>query len=256
MQGLDIPFLIDLIFMQEEFFKYSRKPNVIEQFIIERCVRNTRIVYIEAFILFLACDLAVWYLTILFFSESILMGLLMLIFASGIGIFLILILAVIKDARIKSYQIISDQGAWSSEFEGEGKTRHLVSKVNGAKICMVVPGMALAPKYGEIQNIEYEYVKVFEFPPPFGYDNIFISIERKGFTQKHKTYIEKLKPIGLLSIVISILFCVNLLFCFLTEFDIPWISYLCLGLFLIFGRTIIIWVHNNELHKRLNIKAP
>lgn len=242
--------------MQEEFLKYSRKPNLIEQFIIERCVRNTRISYIETFIFFLACDLAFWYLTILFFSESILMGLLMFIFASGIGIFLILIWAVIKDARIKSYQIISAQGAWSSEFEGEGKTRHLVSKVNGAKICMVVPGMAIVPKYGEAQNIEYEYVKIFEFPPPFGYDNIFISIDRKGFTEKHKTYIEKLKPIGLLSIIISVLFCVNLLFCFITEFAVPWISYLCLGLFLIFGRTIIIWVCNNELRKSLNREAP
>lgn len=32
------------------------------------------------------------------------------------------------------------------------------------------------PEYGKVQNIEYEYLKIFEYPPLFGYDNIFISI--------------------------------------------------------------------------------
>lgn len=73
--------------MEETLFKYSRKPNVIEQFIIERCVRNTRIFYIEVFILFFVCDSTVWYLTILSFSESILMRLFMIILALAIGIF-------------------------------------------------------------------------------------------------------------------------------------------------------------------------
>ncbi|GAF05983.1 hypothetical protein [Saccharicrinis fermentans] len=241
--------------MQEEPIKNTRNPNTIEQFIIERCARNIRIFHIEAFIFFGACDIALWYLTILFFSESFLMGLGMLILALGIGIFLILIWAVIKDTKTKSYQIISTKGAWSVNFEGQGKNYHPVSRVNDEKICMVVPGMATAPKYGEIKKIEYEYVNILNFAV-FGYNNIFISIDKIGFSEKHQTYVENLKPIGLLSVVISIVFCFSLMFCFLIEFDSIWLSFLCLFSFFIFVRTTVIWVGNNNLRKSLTIEVP
>jgi len=176
-----------------------RNPNIIEQCIIERCVRNTRITYIEIFIFFLACDLTFWWLTVLAFGDSFLMGCMSLIMALVLGILLLAIYRVIKDIKIRSYQIVSGKGEWSIEFEGAtAKTRHPVSKVNGSKITMIIPGMATMPKYDEIKNIEYEYVKVFEDPPPFGYDHIFISIEGKGFTEKHKAYIEKVKPDSIL----------------------------------------------------------
>ena len=238
--------------MQEKISKKTRSPNTIEQFIIERCVKNTRIAYIEMFILFLACDVVLWYLTFLAFGESFISGFFGLIFALVVGLFLLSIWKVIKEASIKSYKIRSDQGEWNIVFEGKtAKTMHPVSKVNGSKITMVIPEMVTIPKYGETQNIEFEYVEIFKSPPLFGYNNIFISIDKKGFTEKDKTYIQQLKPIGVLSIVLSISFCIILLFCFLIKFDSSSISYLCLGLFFIFLRTILRWNNNNRLLKSL-----
>jgi len=259
LQALGLGFLADttcffyLIFMQEESVKYSRTPNVIEQFIIERCVRNTRKMYIESFILFLALDLVVLYLTFIFFAESyIITGILLLLFTLVMGIFLLVIWDVIKQSGSKNYQIISGQGSWSVEYEFVGKVIEIVSKVNGENFCMVVPDMAIVPKCGETRNIKYEYVKIFEFDPPFGYGNIFISIDGKGLTNKHKNVIAKVKPIGILSVVLSISFCLSLLFCFLTEFKETWFVYISLGTFFVFARTIAIWNNNRNLRKSLN----
>ncbi|MBJ2175845.1 hypothetical protein JBL43_16445 [Aureibaculum sp. A20] len=233
--------------------KNTRNPTTIEQFIIERCVRNTRIELFELFILVLACDLVLWHLTFLGFAYGFMTGLIGLIFALIIGIFLFSVWLTIKDSNISSYQIISDQGTWNIVFEGVSvKTRYPVSKVNGNSITMVTPDMATVPKYDETKNIEYEYVKIFESQPIFGYNKMFVSIDGKGFAEKHKTYIEKIRPIGILSIILSVAFCVILIFCIVTAFDSPSLSYLCLGLFFIFIRTIIILVYNNNLHKKLN----
>jgi len=139
---------------------------------------------------------------------------------------------------------------WRVSGQGSGKTLHYLSKVNDRTIASIIPGMAKTPKLGEIQNIKYEYVTLFD-APLYGHDNMFISIDDKKFTEKHKIYMQQLKPFGLLSIILSIAFLPILVICILMEFKELTFSYVCLGLFVIFLRTVIRWRYNYKLKKKL-----
>lgn len=204
-------------------------------------------------------DLACSYCTFLFFSESWeywILGLLFFILVITISLFLVSIWFVLKESRItRSYLIQSEKGTWTIEYEGNAtKTRHLISKVNGKKISMAVPGMATLPQYKKPKNIKFEYVKILDDPPPFGNNYIFIAIDGSTLSQKDRDFIDKIKPIGTLSIVLNICFVVFLLFSFISEFEINLTTYLCLFLFFPFIRTVTFWVNNRKLRKCLKKK--
>ncbi len=234
--------------MEEIINNNSRDPNATEQFIIERYLKHARIYYIEMFIVFGALDLVIWYMTVLFFSESFIAGFFYLILAVILGLLSLSIWFTIKETSAKTFKINSDKGQWTLKAEGSGKTLHYLSKVNELTVTTIIPGMAKTPKLGETKNIEYEYITLFD-APLFGHDTIFISINNKRLTEKHKRYMEQVKVYGLLSIILSIAFPPILVFCFLIEFDSPSFSYLCLGLFIIFLRTVLRWRHNHKLKR-------
>jgi len=242
--------------------KNMRTPNVTEQFIIKQVVKNIYSTNIGIFILFAILGATLLYLTFIGFKQSILIPLMMLlldiamlIFLFATGLFLSGAKKILQNKDFSSYKIHSDHGEWSIEFEGaSAKTRHPVSKVNGDKITMVFPEKDSVLKYDEIRSIEYEYVEIFEIPPVFGYSKIFISINGKKFTEKHKNYIQNIKPIGILSLVASITFCVILCFCFAIQFESVWMLYICLVLSVIFFRTIIILRNNYQLRKKFKVE--
>lgn len=128
---------------------------------------------------------------------------------------------------------------------------HYSSEVDGKRITIITPDMITIPKKEEIVNIEYEYVPIFNSPPLYGYNNIFISINKNRFTEKHKTYINKLKPLGILSVILSIAFCVLFTFCVIIEFNDSILSYISLALSFIFIRTVIILIYNKQLTRNL-----
>jgi len=246
------PYPLFVIMIQEEKNTNTRKANEIEQFIIERVIRNIRILHIELLIVLGSLDLILWYFAFLFFTESIIIGLIQLLLALVVGLFTFSIWDVVKNAKIKSYSIHADQGEWKIEQEGTtAKTTHYISKINEKKVAMITPGMADMPKYGHPKHITYEYITLLESPPPFGHNHVFISIENKKLTEKHKIYIQRIKPIGVLSIISCATFCVLIVFCFMIEFDNSLLSYFCLGLFMIFLRTLWRWNHNTKLRKKL-----
>ena len=226
-----------------------REPNKTEQIIIERCIALTKYGYIEMFIIFAALDLAVIYLVFLFFSDSWIMGGMFLILSIVMSHFLLNIWNVIKQCRISdTYQIQSEEGIWSIDYEGDtARTKQFVSKINGKYITMPVPEMARPPEYKKPKNIEYEYLKIFEERPPFGYNYIFISIDGNMLNEKDKDYINKYKPLGILSMILSTCFVVFLVFSFISKFEIEFTIYICLFLFIPFVRTLIFWKSNTKL---------
>lgn len=240
----------------------TRPPNTIEEFIIEQSIRNTYWVYIELFILLIIITLVALYLTYLGFNENIgiIESFLILIFdstiiffLSSVGMFLSTTKKIIQNKDISSYTINAGKGHWKIEFEGATvKTKYPISKVNGEKITTVFPETENFPKYNEKLTVEYEYVRLFENAPPFGYNKMFISINGRKFTKKHTNYIKKIKPLGLLSLIGTITFCFMLCFSFAIKFKSTWVSYLCLVLSLIFFRTIYIWYFNKQLCKKFN----
>lgn len=239
--------------MQDTTNQNSRDPNATEQFIIERYLKNMRVLYIELFIFFGVCDIILWCFTFLFFSESFIVGLLCLVVAILLGLLCFSIWSTIKETNAKNFNIISDQGLWSISAEGSGKTLHYLSKVNGLAIASIIPEMVKIPKLGETKHIEYEYVTLFD-SPLYGHDHIFISINNKKFSKEHMTYMEQVKPFSILSFICSIAFISILIFCFCIEFENTFLSYVCLVLSFIFIRTIIRWRRNYKLQKKMKIK--
>lgn len=189
----------------------GRLPNEIENFILQRCVINTKRFYWETVVFFAITSGTLFYLGVLNFIDSWLMGLFSILLALVFGIMVWILYAVIKDlTRIKSFKVFSASGEWSMESEGSGRTYHFKSKVNGENICMIVPGMGTLPKIGEKKQVKFEYVNLLDYTPPFGYSRCFVSIEGNEMEQRHADYMNKIKQIGLLSIILSIFFAVFL----------------------------------------------
>ncbi|MGJ8659460.1 MAG: hypothetical protein ACSHWV_06375 [Cellulophaga fucicola] len=233
--------------------KSSRFPNKIEQSIIERCARNIRILHIEFFILAILLSIVFWYFTYLFFCENFFLGVLILVFDIVLAFYTLAIWITIKDAKVKpTYLINSEKGQWKILLKGtNARNMHYSSEVDGKRITIITPDMITIPKKEETVNIEYEYVPIFNSPPLYGYNNIFISINKNRFTEKHKTYINKLKPVGILSVILSIAFCVLFTFCVIIEFNDSLLSYISLTLYFIFIRTVVILIYNKQLKRNL-----
>ncbi|WP_435314114.1 hypothetical protein [Cellulophaga fucicola] len=233
--------------------KSSRFPNKIEQSIIERCARTIRILHIESFIFAILLNIIFWYLTYLSFYENFFLGVLLLFFDIVLAFYTLAIWITIKDAKVKpTYLINSEKGQWKILLKGtNARDMEYSSEVDGKRITLITPDMITIPKKGETVNIEYEYVAIFNSPPLYGYNNIFISINNNKFTEKHKTYINKLKPLGLLSIILSIAFCVLFTFCVIIEFKDSSFSYASLALSFIFIRTVVVLIHNKQLTSNL-----
>jgi len=231
----------------------TRELNELEQFIIERIVKNTRRSYIEMFILFGILDLACLYGVFLVFLDNWLLGILFLVLVGVLSLFLVRIGTVIKDSKVKNaYPVRSEKGTWTITIEGDtAKTTHYVSKVNGKKIGMAVPEMVTPPTYSKPKEIDFEYVKILDNPPPFGNNYVFISIDGNELNEKHKNYIGKVKLVGVISIVLNACFMVSLLFSFISKFEIEFSVYLCMILFIPFARTIIFSIKNRRLKKGL-----
>lgn len=239
--------------MQETISNKYRPPNDVELFIIERCIRNTRHFYIEVFMLSMAIVLSLCYLAFVGVADGDwILGICLVMFVMVLGLLLVIIWSVIKSlSQTKDYQIFSAKGKWRLVSAGTGKTKHFVSEVNGMRITMVIPGLAILPKYGEEKEIKYEYVKILECPPPFGYDNMFMSIDGKTLNEQHKQYINQVKPIRISYILLSIVFLLNITFCFYTAFNVLWMNITCLCLFLVFLKTIAVVIQNKGLRRNM-----
>lgn len=233
--------------------KSSRFPNKIEQSIIKRCARTIRILHIEFFILAILLSIVFWYFTYLSFYENFFLGVLLLFFDIVLAFYTLAIWITIKDAKVKpTYLINSEKGQWKILLKGtNARNMHYSSEVDGKRITIITPDMITIPKKEETVNIEYEYVPIFNSPPLYGYNNIFISINKNRFTEKHKTYINKLKPVGILSVILSIAFCVLFTFCVIIEFNDSLLSYISLTLYFIFIRTVVILIYNKQLKRNL-----
>ena len=228
-----------------------RAPSKNEQLIIERCVLLERYASIEMFIFYLIIILTCIYLMFLFFTDGWFLGIGMLFLSIIIGLFLLTTWITIKESSIKrSYKIYSDKGEWSIKYEGATvRTKEFVSKVNGKNINLILPTMASAPKYKEPKHIEYEYVQLFENSLPIGSNFLFISIDGKKLNEKDKDYIKKIKPVGLLSVVLSIAFIVLLIFSIMTGDNS--IIIICFVLLFPFIRTVTFLSKNRTLRKSL-----
>ena len=240
----------------EENSNPSREPNEIELFIIKTYVKNIRSLHIGSFVVFGILDLALWYFTIIVFSENWILGFFMLILALLLTLLAWSIRETIKETgKTRSYEIVSTKGQWSLEIRGSGKTRQLKSIVNNEIVTMIVPGLATPPKHGEKRDIQYEYVKILDHSPTFGAHKLFVSIDDNVLICRHKEYVEKAKVIGIPSILsIPIFFCFTL-FNLVSGFEFQWAIWLWLGLIFPCMRTIFHWIENKELRLKLESSA-
>lgn len=237
------------MFLKEHYF---RKPNNIEQDIISITIKNTRSMYIEMFVVFLVLDIAIWSLIFLLFSENWFLGCIFILIGIMLSFFLNSFRKTIKKCSINnSCLIYFEQGEWKIELQGSGKTQHYVSKVNNKLISLLVPDMYEPPKNGESKNIKYEYVQIFDTPPLFGHNSVFISIEGNTLGTKHLHYMKNIKPVGLFSIILVCVFSVILLLYLMSSFTITFCLYICLILLYPFIRTIRAWINNKKLKKEL-----
>jgi len=232
----------------------TRRLNEIENFIVERILASIRRTHIEMFILFSVLNLACLYcVVLLFFEHWFISGLFLLLFIS-ISSFLFSIWFAIKGCGVaRSYLVQSEKGTWAIEYEGSGKARRYISKVNGKEINMPVPGMIAPPEYGQPKDIQFEYVKILGEGESlaFGSDYVFISIDGNKLNEKHRDYVDRLMHIGVFSLVLIPCFITFLIFSFISEFKEEFSLYICLFLFIPFLRTIIYWKHNSKLRKNL-----
>lgn len=242
----------------KEMKSIGRIPNDIEQDVIERCVENTKEGYIGMFVFFGILDLALWILIVLILTELSFSGFFIAIILFILALLILLfeltlyqeLKSLSKLKKDKRFEILSDKGTWTIKEEGTGKMRQNVSIVNGKKLKMLAPYFYAGPtKVGDCKEILYEYVEIIDAPIVGGCEGWFISINGRVLEQKHKDYIAKLKPIGILSIVSSIVFLGSIFFIQFNSWLINLVSVLT---FLVFFRTILCWIVNYNLRLGLD----
>ncbi|WP_075343059.1 hypothetical protein [Tenacibaculum agarivorans] len=228
-----------------------RKPNEIEQKVIDICKKNTRYFYREIFFIFLILTIIIWFLTVLAFSKQLLPGFIFMVIAFMLTFLVKRILKAVKQCNVNcSHLIYSDEDEWKIELKNSS-SRHpqYISKVGDKLIIMIVPGMFDPPNNGSSKYIAFEYVQLFDSPPVFGNNFIFTSIEGNNLNHKDLYYMENITPPSITSIFIVCIFAVLLLIYFISGFTFTFCAYVCLALLYPVVRIIKAWLKNKKLRK-------
>ncbi len=228
----------------------ERISNAVETSIFNRIKEKTRVVYLEVFICFMALCFILLFVGITAFKKSILAGMFVIILLS-----IILTLAYFTWKSIKtttkkeSYKIIKGKGKWEFNLEGHGKSAHLVSRVNGKKIGMILAEFYDTPSVDKPKEIIYEYTNIFDPPPLFGHGSVFVSINNHKLTEKHRDLFLNIKSITLFSIIGTVIFPITLIFNIGIKFEALGFTIVNVLSFFVFYRTIKNWRSNKKLLK-------
>lgn len=228
----------------------ERIANAIETSIFNRIKEKTRVVYLEVFICFLTLGFILLFVGITAFKKNIFAGIFVIILLS-----IILTLAYFTWKSIKTiskenpYKIIEGKGKWEFNLEGHGKSAHLVSRVNGKKISMILAEFYDTPSVNKPKEITYEYTNIFDPPPLFGHGSVFVSINNHKLTEKHRDLFSKIKSITLFSIIGTVIFPITLIFNIGINFEALGFTIVNVLSFFVFYRTIKNWRSNKKLLK-------